>query len=135
MRKVTSCMNCGATPKPPDRLAAHGLCYACYRRDDRKEKRQAEAADPFTDKWNPGIRKAHKKLFRGMTSVMTGLSDLGASKADVLMVRRVIDPYLAPIAQYLSVEAMNSEQDSETAVHCSQTHAIVAVHAERSLEK
>lgn len=81
-------------------------------------------SDPFRDRWSPGIPKQAKKLFRGFTAVMGGLSDIGASKGDVHEVRRIIEPYLAPIAEYLSapgypdeVDNVNAKQASEGTVH------------------
>jgi hypothetical protein len=112
MRRTDGCMNCGEVRE----IAAHGLCFACYRRQERAEERRFAAVD----RHNPGIRREHKKLFRGFTGVMGGLSDLGVSKSDVLTIRRMLDPYVAPIAEFLGpaperaeVEgAMNGEQKS-----------------------
>ena len=51
---------------------------------------------------------------------MAGLSDLGMSKTDVLAIRRMLYPYIAPIAEFLGPGAeheeleggVNSEQKS-----------------------
>ncbi len=80
MRRTEGCLNCGEVRE----IAAHGLCFACYRRKDRASDRQL----PSVDRHNPGVRREHKKLFRGFTNVMVGLSDLGASKDDVLTIRQ-----------------------------------------------
>lgn len=109
-RKIEGCINCGDVRE----IAAHGLCFRCYRREDRAKERQLIGLD----RHNPGIRPDHKRMFRGFSSVMTGLSDLGVSKTDVLTIRRIIDPYLDPIAKYLAAPseqgeiegAVNSEQ-------------------------
>ena len=100
MRKTEGCVNCGEVRE----IAAHGLCFACYRRKERDSERQL----PSVDRHNPGIRREHKKLFRGFTSVMVGLSDLGVSKDDVLAILQSIEPYLAPIRQFLP---LITEQD------------------------
>jgi hypothetical protein len=111
MRQMVCCLNCGEVRE----MAAHGLCFACYRREERATDRQL----PGVDRHNPGIRREHVKLFRGFTSVMVGLSDLGVSKNDVLAIRKSIEPYLAPIAKFLSLrseqseDAVNSEHDIE----------------------
>jgi hypothetical protein len=111
MRKVDSCMNCGEQRE----LAAHGLCFKCYRNTERARQRATEAE--LTDRHNPGIRKQHKQLFRGLASIMSGLSDVQASKSDVLAVRSIISPYLEPIAQYLEQTrfSVNSEHTSSGA--------------------
>jgi hypothetical protein len=111
-RKVDGCLNCGETRE----IAAHGLCFTCYRREDRANNRQFA----MVDRHNPGLRKEHKKLFRGFTNVMAGLSDLGVSKADVLAIRRMLDPYVVCIAEFLAPAsdqaevggAVNSERQS-----------------------
>lgn len=124
MRKTDGCLNCGEVRE----IAAHGLCFKCYRREDRANDRQFAAVD----RHNPGIRKEHKQLFRGFTSVMAGLSDLGAQKSVVLTIRRLLDPYVAPIAEFLGsisesdkVEGVvNSERESDQVftVHRVLTH-------------
>jgi hypothetical protein len=79
-------------------MAAHGLCFTCYRKQERANDRQFAGAD----RHNPGIRREHKKMFRGFTGVMAGLSDLGVSKSDVLAIRRMLDPYVVAIAEFLA---------------------------------
>ena len=111
-RKIDGCLNCGETRE----IAAHGLCFTCYRREDRANDRQFAGVD----RHNPGIRREHKRMFRGFTSVMAGLSDLGISKTDVLAIRRMLDPYVTSIAEFLGPapeheeveDGVNSEQKS-----------------------
>ncbi len=95
-------------------MAAHGLCFKCY----RKEGRAGDDRVAGVDRHNPGIRREHKKLFRGFTSVMVGLSDLGVSNDDVMLIREVIGPYLSPISKFLTAplaqdEAEGGEVNSE----------------------
>lgn len=101
MRRVDSCKNCGEIRG----MATRDLCFKCYRREERASDRQFARID----RHNPGIRREHKKLFRGFTSVMTGLSDLGVSSDDVLTIRRTIEPYLSPIAKFLAVTPVQDE--------------------------
>lgn len=85
-------------------MAAHGLCYSCYRAEERK----AEAAQrPPIDRHSPAIRREHKKLFKAIASVMGGLSDLGVGKQDVMAIKKIVEPYLAPIQEYL--DSVNGE--------------------------
>jgi hypothetical protein len=112
MRKTGTSMNCG----DPREIVAHGLCVKCYRRKERADDRQAEV-----DRHNPGIHGEHKKLLRGFTSVMVGLSDLGAQRPDVIAIRQMLEPYVALITELLAAapEAkegrllVNSEPKSE----------------------
>ena len=111
-RKVEGCLNCGEVRE----IAAHGLCFKCYRREDRANERKFAA----TDRHNPGVLKEHKKMLRGFASVMGGLSDLGVSRTDVLAIRRALEPYLLPISSLLALaseseeipNAVNGEQKS-----------------------
>jgi hypothetical protein len=110
MRKTYGCVNCGEVRE----IAAHGLCFACYRQKERAKERDL----PSVDRHSPGVRREHKKLFRGFTNVMVGLSDLGVSKRDVLTIRKSLEPYLAPISKFLTVKTEGNENtvNSERAV-------------------
>jgi len=121
MRKIKSCMNCGEERE----IAAHGLCFTCYRQGTRKAEREDERFAGSAV--NPGLTKDHKKLFRGFASLMAALTDLGVYKGDVIIIRALLTPYLEPIAQYLQQdleaiaqsleqhpEQMNGEQKSKT---------------------
>ncbi len=103
-RKTDGCVNCGEVRE----MAAHGLCFRCYRR----EGRAGEGRVAGIDRYNPGIRREHKKLFRGFTSVMVGLSDLGVSNDDVMLIRDVIGPYLSPICRFLRPVPAQDESES-----------------------
>jgi hypothetical protein len=81
------------------------LCFKCYRQQERAADQQLAGVD----RHNPGIRREHKKLFRGFANAMNGLSDLGVSKTDVLKIRGILGAYLDPIAEFLS-----PAQESET---------------------
>ena len=107
MRKTDGCLNCGETRE----IAAHGLCYMCYRRQDRSHDRLASVAD----RHNPGIRREHKKILRGFTSVMGGLGDLGVSREEVLLIRTILEPYLGPVADYLAPAPPPAAEDKGNA--------------------
>jgi hypothetical protein len=102
-RKTGGCLNCGEERE----MAAFGLCFKCYRREDRAKDRKFAGVD----RHNPGIRKEQKKLFRGFTGVMAGLSDLGVQKNDVLTIRHILDPYVASIAEFLRPESEHEENE------------------------
>ena len=104
-RRTDGCLNCGEIRE----MAAHGLCFRCYRQEERADDERF--AD--VDRNNPGVRREHKKLFRGFTGVMTGLSDLAVQKSDVLTIRRMLDPYVIPIAEFLSPMAEQDEREAD----------------------
>ena len=103
-RKIEGCLNCGEVRE----IAAHGLCFKCYRREDRAKEQKFAG----TDRHNPGVRKEHKKMLRGFASVMAGLSDLGVSLTDVLAIRRALEPYLLPISSFLALAPDGEENSS-----------------------
>jgi hypothetical protein len=104
-RRTDGCMNCGETRE----MAAHGLCFKCYRQEERDDDERFAGVD----RNNPGVRREHKKLFRGFTSVMTGLSDLSVQESAVLTIRRMLDPYVAPIAEFLSPKAEHDTREAD----------------------
>lgn len=123
MRKTDGCLNCGEVRE----IAAHGLCFRCYRKDERAEERKFAPVD----RHNPGIRREHEKLFRGFISVMTGLAALGVQHPDVLAIRRVLSPYLELIQQFLDVSAGTNESPGTVAtpVNTEQPLRLFTVHS------
>jgi hypothetical protein len=105
MRRTDGCMNCAEVRE----IAAYGLCFTCYRKNERARDRQTAEVD----RHSPGLRREHKKLFRGFTGVMVGLSALGVSNDDALKVRQIIGPYLEPIAKFLAPGGETGEVNSE----------------------
>jgi hypothetical protein len=101
-RKVSGCLNCTEVRE----IAAHGLCFRCYRKKEREEDRRFNEVD----RHNPGIRKEHKQALRGFTNVMVGLGELRVSQDDVLEIRRVLEPYLSVIANLLTLADENQSQ-------------------------
>jgi hypothetical protein len=98
MRKMDGCKNCGDIRE----VAAHGLCFQCYRRQKRAEDSVSDRQFAVVDRHSPGFRREHAKLLRALTAVMAGLSGLGVQRNDVLAIRRMLDPYVAPIAELLA---------------------------------
>jgi|SRR6516162_3313024 hypothetical protein len=103
MRKTESCLNCGEERE----IAAHGLCFRCYRKKERAGERQ------LVDRHGPAIRREHKDLLRGFQSLMVGLSDLRVAASDVAKIRQLVDPYLVPIAKFLSAQPSENEGAGE----------------------
>jgi hypothetical protein len=128
-RKIDQCMNCGQSRE----IAAFGLCFTCYRRQERAKDR------PFVDKHNPGVNPTQKKILAGFAKLMGGLGDIGVPRGLVILIRRMISPYLVPVENLLSppppgpdtdafpaeteIEPVNSEHISKT-VHRSQDESL-----------
>ena len=99
-QKFGTCEKCHVEKKA---IAARGLCYKCY----RQEERERERATP--DRHNPGMHKEHKKLFKALASIMGGLADMGCVRDDIFDIKKILQPYLEPIAQYLNPDAPEPE--------------------------
>jgi hypothetical protein len=118
MRTIGYCVGCRKLRE----IAAHRLCFKCYRSHQRASCRQS-SGDP---RRTQGVRREHRRLLRGFTSLMVGLSDVGVSEDDVLVIRRILKPYLAPIADLLSpkddddYDVVNSEPQILDIVHRSR---------------
>jgi hypothetical protein len=87
-RALVRCLNCDEIRDH----AAHGLCFACYRSEQRAAERIPK------DRHTPGVNKQQAKLFKGLAAIMGGLHILSVSKSDSLWIRRILEPYLSPIA-------------------------------------
>lgn len=94
-RKRNRCMNCGEVREH----AAHGLCFMCYRREERQSLK--DDGEAVIDRHAPGIRKEQKRILRGFASVMTGLADIGAGHDQILQIRAILNPFLASVSHYL----------------------------------
>jgi hypothetical protein len=114
VRKKDGCVNCGEVRE----IAAHGRCFKCYRRKDREADREFA----YVDRHNPGVRREHTRVLRGFTSVLSGLGELGVSQNEVMVIRRMLEPYLALVSKFLVPEvapdaratAVNSEHNLGT---------------------
>lgn len=97
-------MNCGEQRE----LAAHGLCFKCYRRQDRAEEQRFSGID----RHSPAIRRQDKKLLAGFACLMRGLSDLSAPREIVDEVRRRVQPLLEPIQGLLNAAKTENEHSA-----------------------
>jgi hypothetical protein len=88
-------MNCGET----NDIAAHGMCYRCYRRWQREKERQQDGQR--VDRHATGRHKRETKLLNGFATTMKGLTALGVSDTDRLKIRAMLEPYLAPVKHLL----------------------------------
>jgi hypothetical protein len=121
-RKVAACINC----QEEREIAAHGLCFKCYRAQER------EADNPYAaaDRHNRAHLKQLKKLRKCSNAILNALDD-GIdvfNPEDVDAVRRILQPYFVSLAAGLAPvreKVVNSEQNEKNDVHCSQSEAVV----------
>lgn len=105
MRRLDSCINCGDERE----IAAHGLCFTCYRRKERAAER---AENPLGNGW---LLKDHRKAFTVVTRILTALSDCPAiEQSDRQKIQMILRPYLDKLADCFAPKKkcrpVNSEQ-------------------------
>ena len=107
-RRTASCDTCGEVREH----ASRGECFACYRRRKRAEE--------MSDRHSPGITRDGKRLLRAHSRLLEALADLRVGRTDVQKVRRILTPYLKPVAEYLEpvrerehIEGSRSMTDDE----------------------
>jgi hypothetical protein len=98
-RRPVECSKCGETRGH----AAHGLCERCYRRHERDRERQERSLQREHSYPVPGVQRSQKKLMTAYAQLLTVLQRMGVASADVTAIRRVIKPYLLPVAELMSL--------------------------------
>jgi hypothetical protein len=110
MRRVGTCSECGESRE----MATSQLCFACYRRAERAQERSSAVVD----RHSTPLRREHKRAIRAFAQVMAGLADLGVSKQDLVQIREIITPYLAPLMDYFpTASRVNVNTPSRVHVH------------------
>jgi hypothetical protein len=101
LRRQGACAECGESRE----LAAHGLCFACYRRHERERKRERSVPDV------PGLRKDQAALLKAHANLLALLGKIRVSEADITEIRRVLDRYFLPIVDHVVlVDATRARQ-------------------------
>ena len=102
-RKVDFCGMCG----DEEEIAAHGLCYKCYRSVER-------ACVNAKEHWNPGQLRRQKKLARAHGQMIQVLLDFGAgTHANATKLVSLMGAYLKPLADYLGEQEPPEEYEGE----------------------
>ena len=116
MRRQDGCINCGEERE----IAAHGLCFKCYRRNQRAKDRTEEGpADPVWSRLSYGsLLREQKRSLRLITNVLTAISDCPAiEQRDRQQIQNILRPYLDKLADCFApkkkCKPVNSEQNFE----------------------
>ena len=109
MRRLDGCINCGEVRE----IAAHGLCFTCYRRVERAAER---AENPLGNGW---LLRDHRKAFTVVTRMLTALSDCPAiEQSDRQKIQMILRPYLDKLADCFAPKKkskpVNGEQKSRS---------------------
>ena len=96
MRRRDGCMNCGEVRE----IAGHGLCFRCYRAEERASK-AAGGVDPlWANQGNGNLLKEQKKAFTVVTNILKNISDCPLiSRDDVKQMQDILRPYLDKMAE------------------------------------
>lgn len=128
MRRIDACMNCGETRD----MAAHGLCFRCYRSAQRERDGVRQGAE--IDRHGPALRREHKRLIKALAQILTGLSDLSVSGEDVMAIRKRLGPYVVSIEPYLRSaaddpeDAIPADQDCRSRANADSVGAETVTH-------
>jgi len=106
-RSIKGCMNCGETRE----IAAHGLCFKCYRQEERKLADDLWAKPDTNAK---DLAKTQRKTRKALMKMMDALEEIETGKlvpeATVEAWRALLRPEVARIALSLSGGQMSTEQ-------------------------
>jgi len=105
-RMIDICQSCSEEAE----IAAHGLCYRCYRRVERQAAYDKSG-------WNPGDTRRQKRLARAHGKMIEALLDFGAGthpNAERLV--KILAAELLPLAEFLGQD-MGDEQQAGARVH------------------
>ena len=109
VRTIKACMNCGETRE----IAAHGLCFRCYRQEERR------LADDLWARPDPNAKelaKTQRKTRRALMKMMDSLEEIESGKLvpqeTVESWRKLLRPEVERIALSLGEAQVNSEHDN-----------------------
>jgi hypothetical protein len=94
MRRQDGCINCQEVRE----IAAHGLCFKCYRSDERARK---ATLDPVWASLGNGWRlKEQKRAFTVVTGILKAIADCPAVREnDRKQIQNILRPYLDELAE------------------------------------
>jgi hypothetical protein len=88
-------IDCVACPKKRTPEAAFGLCYACYRREKRAQKRK-------THMHAHGQQKEQIRVIKLYSQMMTAAISLGMDEGDIRQLQMLLQPYLQSVPRLLN---------------------------------
>jgi hypothetical protein len=112
MRRLDGCINCQEVRE----MAAHGLCFKCYRAAERVQK---ATPDPVWARLGNGwLLREQKKAFTVVTNILKAISDCPAiEQSDQQQIQNILRPYLDKLAECFAPKEkrkpVNSEQKFE----------------------
>jgi hypothetical protein len=109
VRSIKACMNCGETRE----IAAHGLCFTCYRREERK------LVDDLWTRPDPAAKelaKTQRKTRKALMKMMDALEEIESGKLvpqeTIEAWRKLLRPEVERIALSLGEAQVNGEHEN-----------------------
>lgn len=112
MRRIDGCINCGDERE----IAAHGLCFKCYRAAERAQK---AAPDPVWARLGNGsLLREQKRALTIVTGILKAIADCPAiEQRDRQQIQNILRPYLDKLADCFApkkkCKPVNNEQKLE----------------------
>jgi hypothetical protein len=104
-RTVIECESCHRRAA----LAGDGLCYRCYRREERAAGREEDLRDPNSVE----SRRRRKHLLGAFQALMGGLLQLGIEDTLLMDIREQLRPYFAEIGPLVGYAADSTDEEEE----------------------
>jgi hypothetical protein len=102
MRRQDSCINCGDERD----IAAHGLCFKCYRAAERAQKVTPDPA--WASLGNGWLLRDQKRALTVVTGILKAISDCPAvEETDRKQIRNILRPYLDKLAECFAPKREN----------------------------
>jgi hypothetical protein len=94
VRRLDSCINCGDERE----IAAHGLCFKCYRAEERARK---ATPDPvWASLGNGWLLREQKRALTVVTGILKAIADCPAvEESDRKQIQNILRPYLDKLAE------------------------------------
>jgi hypothetical protein len=113
-RKVGKCAACGETVELAQ-VEPIPLCYAHYRAEQREKRRLERNEAMPVDRHAGAIKREHKKLIHAYANMLAAWADFGVSRDDILDMMVTMEPYVAPIQQWI-VQAPEEHPEAKEAI-------------------
>ena len=111
--RLIDCVACDRKRTPQ---GAFGLCYTCYRRDKRAQKRK-------THMHAQGQQKEQIRLTKLYSQMMTAAISLGMDEDDIRQLQMLLQPYLQIVPRLLNTADISFLFEESDSVNSSQAAA------------
>lgn len=125
MRRMDGCVNCGEERE----IAAHGLCFKCYR---ARERAQKASADPVWARLGNGsLLREQKRALTVITGILKAIADCPAvEESDRKKIQNILRPYLDKLAECFAPKGQNDKPVNSEQKRPRSRHSLVGPDSE-----